>query len=69
PLPPAERGDVDRITARATAALGDPAFAGAYGHGADLSPAEAARTARLHFRAAASGEGPGGLRTPPRKSR
>ncbi|MFF2255692.1 BTAD domain-containing putative transcriptional regulator [Streptomyces sp. NPDC058142] len=69
PLPPAERGDVDRITARATAALGDPAFAEAYGHGADLSPAEAARTARLHFRAAASGEGPGGLRTPPRKSR
>ncbi|MFE5689275.1 BTAD domain-containing putative transcriptional regulator [Streptomyces sp. NPDC056512] len=68
PLPPAERGDVDRITARATAALGDPAFAEAYGHGADLSPAEAARTARLRFRAAASGEGPGGLRTPPRTS-
>ncbi|MFC9678000.1 BTAD domain-containing putative transcriptional regulator [Streptomyces sp. NPDC056949] len=69
PLPPAERGDVDRITARATAALGDPAFAEAYGHGADLSPAEAARTARLHFRAAASGEGRGGLHTPPRTSR
>ncbi|MFF2477567.1 BTAD domain-containing putative transcriptional regulator [Streptomyces sp. NPDC058066] len=68
PLPPAERGDVDRITARATAALGDPAFAEAYGHGADLSPAEAARTARLRFRAAASGEGPGGLHTPPRTS-
>ncbi|MFF1256978.1 BTAD domain-containing putative transcriptional regulator [Streptomyces sp. NPDC058321] len=69
PLPPAERGDVDRITARATAALGGPAFAEAFGHGADLSPAEAARTARLHFRAAASGEGPGGLHTPPRTSR
>ncbi|MFD7202230.1 BTAD domain-containing putative transcriptional regulator [Streptomyces sp. NPDC059893] len=69
PLPPAERGDVDRITARATAALGDPAFAEAYGHGADLSLAEAARTARLHFRAAASGEGRGGLHTPPRTSR
>ncbi|MFD5121591.1 BTAD domain-containing putative transcriptional regulator [Streptomyces sp. NPDC058385] len=69
PLPPAERGDVDRITAKATAALGDPAFAEAYGHGADLSPAKAARTARLPFRAAAPDEGPGGFPTPPRTSR
>ncbi|GAA1265328.1 hypothetical protein GCM10009646_61330 [Streptomyces aureus] len=65
PLPPAERGDVDRITARATAALGDPAFAEAYGDGANLSPEEAAHTARFHFRAAASGQDPGGLHTPP----
>ncbi|MFE2990756.1 BTAD domain-containing putative transcriptional regulator [Streptomyces sp. NPDC059262] len=69
PLPPAERGDVDRITARATAALGDPAFAEAYGHGADTPPEEAARAARHHFRAAASGQSPGGLHTPPRTGR
>ncbi|MFE4251666.1 BTAD domain-containing putative transcriptional regulator [Streptomyces sp. NPDC056910] len=69
PLPPAERGDVDRITARATAALGDPAFAEAYGDGANLSPEKAAHTARLHFRAAASGQAPGGLPTRPRTGR
>ncbi|RBQ16868.1 AfsR/SARP family transcriptional regulator [Spongiactinospora rosea] len=34
PLPPAERGDVDRITATATAALGADTFATAYAHGA-----------------------------------
>jgi predicted ATPase/DNA-binding SARP family transcriptional activator len=65
PLPPAERGDVDRITARATAALGDPAFAAAFGDGANLSPEKAAHTARLHFRAAASGPDSGGFNMPP----
>ncbi|MGW6362134.1 BTAD domain-containing putative transcriptional regulator [Streptomyces sp. NPDC055092] len=65
PLPPAERGDVDRITARATAALGDTAFAAAYGDGANLSPEKAAHTARLHFRAAASGPDSRGFNTPP----
>ncbi|MGX7828414.1 BTAD domain-containing putative transcriptional regulator [Actinokineospora sp. 24-640] len=30
PLPPAERGDVDRVTATATAALGEPAFTAAH---------------------------------------
>ncbi|MGW6402431.1 BTAD domain-containing putative transcriptional regulator [Streptomyces sp. NPDC055134] len=59
PLPPAERGDVDRITARATAALGETAFAEAYAEGANLSPEEAADTARLHFHAAASDQAPG----------
>ena len=38
PLPPAERGDVDRITARATAALGPEAFAAHFARGATLSP-------------------------------
>lgn len=59
PLPPAERGDVDRITARATAALGETAFAQAYGEGANLSLEKAADTARLHFHAAASDRAPG----------
>ncbi|MFC4906054.1 BTAD domain-containing putative transcriptional regulator [Actinomadura gamaensis] len=41
PLPPAERGDVDRITASAASALGDEAFAGAFAEGARLTPDEA----------------------------
>ncbi|MFE2045144.1 ATP-binding protein, partial [Streptomyces sp. NPDC059477] len=45
PLPPAERGDVDRVTARARAALGDPAFTEAFGHGTRLTVAEALRHA------------------------
>ncbi|MGW4217208.1 AfsR/SARP family transcriptional regulator [Streptomyces bacillaris] len=46
PLPPAERADVDRITASARAALGAEAFSGAYAEGARLTPEEAARRAR-----------------------
>lgn len=40
PLPAAERGDVDRITATARAALGDAAFAAEFAHGAELEPDE-----------------------------
>ncbi|MFB8270732.1 BTAD domain-containing putative transcriptional regulator [Streptomyces sp. NPDC055955] len=69
PLPPAERGDVDRITARATAVLGEPAFAEAFADGTNLSPEKAARTARLPFRAAVSDQDPGGLHAPPRTGR
>jgi predicted ATPase/DNA-binding SARP family transcriptional activator len=45
PLPPAERGDVDRIAAAATAVLGGEAFAAAFRRGAALPPAEAAAAA------------------------
>jgi predicted ATPase len=38
PLPPAERTDLDRITARARAALGAAAFTAAVQHGSDLDP-------------------------------
>ncbi len=38
PLPPAERGDVDRITAAARAALGEEAFAEAFERGGTLGP-------------------------------
>ncbi|ATY16495.1 AfsR/SARP family transcriptional regulator [Amycolatopsis sp. AA4] len=41
PLPPAERGDVDRITAAVRAVLGEAGFAGAFARGAEMS-AEAA---------------------------
>ncbi|GLY48982.1 BTAD domain-containing putative transcriptional regulator [Lentzea sp. NBRC 102530] len=41
PLPPAERGDVDRITAAARSALGDEAFTRAFERGAGLSVEEA----------------------------
>lgn len=40
PLPAAERGDVDRITARATAALGAESFAAAYEEGHGMHPAD-----------------------------
>jgi predicted ATPase/DNA-binding SARP family transcriptional activator len=40
PLPPAERGDVDRITATATAALGEAAFAEEFARGGLTDPDE-----------------------------
>ncbi|MEU1040704.1 BTAD domain-containing putative transcriptional regulator [Streptomyces sp. NPDC005907] len=46
PLPPAERADVDRITAATRTALGDRAFAEAYDRGLRQSPEEAAADAR-----------------------
>ncbi|MCJ1676403.1 winged helix-turn-helix domain-containing protein [Streptomyces sp. APSN-46.1] len=46
PLPPAERTDVDRITAAATAALGPAAFAQAFRSGAALPPDRLAVVAR-----------------------
>ncbi|MFF5428098.1 MULTISPECIES: BTAD domain-containing putative transcriptional regulator [Streptomyces] len=42
PLPPAERGDVDRVTAALRTALGDAALAAAFTEGTGLGPAEAA---------------------------
>ncbi len=41
PLPPAERGDVDRITARVTEALGPGAFAEHFARGTALTPDQA----------------------------
>jgi hypothetical protein len=46
PLPPAERGDVDRIAAAVVARLGADRFAECFARGARLSPEEAARLAR-----------------------
>jgi hypothetical protein len=46
PLPPAERGDVDRVTAAAQAVLGGPAFTEAFERGALLTVEEAVRQAR-----------------------
>ncbi|WP_189397001.1 AfsR/SARP family transcriptional regulator [Streptomyces sp. FBKL.4005] len=46
PLPPAERGDVDRVTAAAQEALGPRAFTEAFERGAWLSPAEAEHQVR-----------------------
>ncbi|MFJ4969629.1 AfsR/SARP family transcriptional regulator [Streptomyces sp. NPDC088755] len=46
PLPPAERADVDRVTAAARGALGAEAFSEAYERGARLAPEEAADLAR-----------------------
>ncbi|WP_415957357.1 BTAD domain-containing putative transcriptional regulator [Streptomyces sp. 021-4] len=51
PLPPAERADVDRVTAAARAALGEAAFSEAYERGARLDPEEAGRQARTAFAA------------------
>ncbi|WP_336206843.1 BTAD domain-containing putative transcriptional regulator [Nonomuraea sp. LPB2021202275-12-8] len=45
PLPPAERGDVDRVTTVVRAALGDADFAAAFNRGADLDLDEAAQQA------------------------
>ncbi|MEU6667456.1 BTAD domain-containing putative transcriptional regulator [Streptomyces sp. NPDC046727] len=45
PLPPAERGDVDRVTAAAQAVVGMRAFREAFERGAWLGPAEAERHA------------------------
>ncbi|MFD3946004.1 BTAD domain-containing putative transcriptional regulator [Streptomyces sp. NPDC058579] len=41
PLPPAERGDVDRVTVAATRVLGPEAFTAAHTRGSHLSPDEA----------------------------
>lgn len=46
PLPPAERGDVDRVAAAARAALGGPAFTEGFERGARLTAEEAVRHAR-----------------------
>ncbi|MGW4276205.1 hypothetical protein ACWEGQ_28500, partial [Streptomyces seoulensis] len=46
PLPPAERGDVDRVTAAARAVLGVRAFDEVFEKGTSLSPAEAVRRVR-----------------------
>ncbi|MFD3927033.1 BTAD domain-containing putative transcriptional regulator [Streptomyces sp. NPDC058614] len=46
PLPPAERGDVDRVAAAARAALGGPAFTEAFECGARLTIEEAVRHTR-----------------------
>ncbi|KUO16830.1 hypothetical protein AQJ91_33885 [Streptomyces dysideae] len=46
PLPPAERGDVDRVTTAARAMLGRPAFTEAFEQGARLGVEEAVRQAR-----------------------
>ncbi|MFD5749011.1 BTAD domain-containing putative transcriptional regulator [Streptomyces sp. NPDC127033] len=46
PLPTAERGDVDRVTAAARAALGGPAFTEAFERGARLTAEDAVRHAR-----------------------
>ncbi|UBU08463.1 BTAD domain-containing putative transcriptional regulator [Nonomuraea gerenzanensis] len=40
PLPPAERGDVDRITAKVRAAIGEQTFAAEFARGLTLDPAE-----------------------------
>lgn len=45
PLPPAERGDVERITTAATAALGEQTFAEAFHQGTRTAPADAAALA------------------------
>ncbi|MGW1992126.1 BTAD domain-containing putative transcriptional regulator [Embleya sp. NPDC001921] len=45
PLPPAERLDVDRITATATATLGPSGFAASFARGAAMDPYDAARVA------------------------
>ncbi|MFF2700315.1 BTAD domain-containing putative transcriptional regulator [Streptomyces cyaneofuscatus] len=59
PLPPAERADVDRVTAAARAALGAAAFSEAYERGARLNPEEAGRQART---APTAPTAPGGVR-------
>lgn len=46
PLPRAERADVDRVTARAKAALGEHAFREAFARGAAMTPEAAADLAR-----------------------
>lgn len=49
PLPPAERGDVDRITAAAQAVVGEARFAEDFAHGARLDVRDAIRRARSTF--------------------
>ncbi|MEV0630395.1 BTAD domain-containing putative transcriptional regulator [Nonomuraea wenchangensis] len=53
PLPPAERGDVDRITTAANATLGEAAFTAAFLEGARLPAQEAADVARTALSGAA----------------
>ncbi|MFD4676876.1 BTAD domain-containing putative transcriptional regulator [Lentzea sp. NPDC058450] len=48
PLPPAERGDVDRITAAARSGLGEEGFARAFDRGTRMSGEEAVRLASGH---------------------
>ncbi|MFE9252533.1 BTAD domain-containing putative transcriptional regulator [Streptomyces sp. NPDC007088] len=48
PLPPAERADVDRVTAAARGALGPAAFDAAFARGAELAPREAVFTPPPH---------------------
>ncbi|MFC4565157.1 BTAD domain-containing putative transcriptional regulator [Nocardiopsis mangrovi] len=57
PLPPAERGDVDRITTTARAALGDPAFTAAFTTGTGLAP----EAAVAHDAPRSTGPGSSGL--------
>ncbi|GAA2390254.1 hypothetical protein GCM10010420_12460 [Streptomyces glaucosporus] len=45
PLPPAERGDVDRVAAAARKVLGEPAFTEAFERGTRLTAGEAVRQA------------------------
>jgi predicted ATPase/DNA-binding SARP family transcriptional activator len=49
PLPAAERGDVDRITASARATLGEPAFTDAFDRGARLTVEEAVSAGPAFF--------------------
>ncbi|MDI2127840.1 AfsR/SARP family transcriptional regulator [Yinghuangia seranimata] len=49
PLPDAERGDVDRITARTREVLGAEAFDEAFRQGAKLTPEDAAQLARTRL--------------------
>lgn len=56
PLPPAERADVDRITAAARTTLGPAAFSEAYEKGTRLDPEEAVRAIRTAGGAGKAGE-------------
>lgn len=49
PLPPAERGDVDRIASSARAALGEPVFTEAFERGTRLSIEDAAAAGEAFF--------------------
>ncbi|OZM77783.1 BTAD domain-containing putative transcriptional regulator [Pseudonocardia sp. MH-G8] len=51
PLPPAERGDVDRITTAATRALGEPEFTDEFAKGAEEAPDELVNAAATAVRA------------------
>lgn len=62
PLPAGERGDVDRITAAARAALGAPRFAAEFDRGTGLRPEQAYAPSCAH--GAHSGQGAGATRPP-----
>ena len=53
PLPPAERGDVDRITAVVRASLDEEAYGAAHRRGAAMTPEEAVAACRSEARAVA----------------